>query len=284
MKSQPKAVRTAVKSKESEKNAACRAITARHFRVLEDLLAGMPVCAIAKKNHLTRQSVWNVRQAYRKGGRDALVCTATGGRRPSLTSEDVRRLREALCKGGGADGLPPVWTVAAVTAFARRLFRRRLSQITVRKEMHDPRIGLLGEREAPWLDASGWSPAAVRWVRTDGPALRRRSRREGRVLLAVAVEPVELPAFGPKAPERRVRLTASGGREPARASLLPADAFPLATERFLRSVARAVGRPVRFFLEEGPFVAADAMADFSHRSGIPVVVVPRPRGARGAKG
>lgn len=268
----PKPARAAAGPKSPHKSLSCKAVTARHFRVWEDLQSGMGVSAVAKKNHLTRQSVWNIKCAFRRGGSEALVCTVTGGRRPCLSASDAHRFREALCKPA-KDGLPSVWTVPQATKLARRVLGKEPSRITVRKTLHRDDVALLGDRVAPWLDGRGWSSAMRRWVRSGYRAALRASHREGMVLLAVWTDSLAMPVGKGGKASPHFRLSAAGGREPVRSALVRGRASRRAVEGFLRAVAKAVGRPARFVLDEEAFFSKGAAEAFSRRTGLSVDVV-----------
>jgi len=183
--------------------------------------SGRPVAEIADLLGVTRQSVYNWVEAYRRGRDPAALQDAEGRGRPPALDEDAEHLLEALLPLSPQDfGAPHAnWTVPLLRDLLGYLLDRRLSDDTLRRTLHRldyvwkrPRYDLVPdperEKKTPHPPANPGLAAAQRRA---GPGRDRPA-----AVPAVARRLVEARRRGPGVAERPQRPAGHlRGHEPA---------------------------------------------------------------------
>jgi len=202
-------------------------LTRRRLRILADLRAGVAPARIAERHDVSRQTVWNVRRAWARGGEAALAVRGEVGRRVALSARFLASLRKALARPVRKGRRPTVWTAEKAAALVARRMGMPVSVVTVRAALRAPEVGLL---------------PAGRVARPAPAAMRREARAANTLVLAAFVEPS--PGDPPC-----LRLVAAGARQPVRAALVRGKGAPGDVAGFLAAVRAEVGRPCRFLMD-----------------------------------
>ncbi len=149
----------------------------RRKRAAKLFACGVPQADIARELDVSRQSVSRWFASFEKGGAVALRGARRAGRKPRLTSSDVRRIEQALLRGARASGYPTeLWTLARIT------------------EVIEALTGVAYHPGHVWrlMGQLGWSPqrperrarerdddAVATWVRDRWPVVRKTLAKEG---------------------------------------------------------------------------------------------------------
>ncbi len=138
---------------------------------------GHPEAEVARRVRLHRQSVNRWAQDLASGGRVALKRAGRAGRKPRLTSDDLRRLEQGLTRGPEALGYgTSLWTAWRVADLIARECGVKFSTGHVWRILRDE-LGWSPQRPAG--RALERNEAAIRhWKRERWPALKktRKSR------------------------------------------------------------------------------------------------------------
>jgi transposase len=118
----------------------------RRAVALLEVGGGQSVAAVAAQLGVSRQSVYNWVEAYRRSPGPQALADGYGPGRPSLWTEELRALlRAALRQSPGGLGYRGVnWTVPLLRAYLDRAGGRRLSEDTIRRELG--RLGYVWKR------------------------------------------------------------------------------------------------------------------------------------------
>lgn len=77
---------------------------------------------IARELGVSRQSVSHWHQVWEKEGKDGLQMAGRAGRKPKLTSEQLKEAEKALLKGPGENGFPTeLWTLPRMSTVIERI-------------------------------------------------------------------------------------------------------------------------------------------------------------------
>lgn len=150
-----------------------QALEQRRRRVIALLQKNLSLHEIARRMGCNASSVLRWRDAWRRGGRDALKAKPASGRPSRLTSKQKTRLIGLLVRGAMAQGhRTELWTTERIA----RLIEQKLGV-----QYHRNHVGKL-------LHQLGWShqkperralernePAIAEWKRTVWPAVKKTS-------------------------------------------------------------------------------------------------------------
>lgn len=149
-----------------------------------------PVAKIAKDLRVSLKSVYAWRQAWRRGGRDALVSKGPGGALCRLDHDQVQWLAAALDAGPAVFGwvADQRWTLPRVTALIGRLFGVRYTergvayllhrigwspQVPVHRAVQRDEAAIADWRECTWAQVKAWPGASGRgWSSRTRPGSR----------------------------------------------------------------------------------------------------------------
>jgi transposase len=135
---------------------------------------------VARRLGVARQVAYRWKEAWEKGGTDALASKGAAGRKPKLTPEQTFQITEALLAGPQAQGYKTaLWTLPRVA-----LLIKDLTGVSYHPGHVWRLLGASGfscqrpERRAVERDEK----AISQWKRTTWPALKKRPAKSGEPL------------------------------------------------------------------------------------------------------
>ena len=150
------------------------ALKARRMQAAKLFERGHRQAEIARRLRVSRPSVHRWYHAWRRQGRAGLRGAGRAGRRPRLSSENLRRLEAALLQGPAAWGVRThLWTLQRIAQVIWKTCQVRYSVSQVWRV-----LGQLGwSRQRPDRRARERNKAAIRrWVRGRWPQVKKRPR------------------------------------------------------------------------------------------------------------
>jgi transposase len=133
---------------------------------------GQSAPEVARHFGVARQVAYRWKDAWEKGGKDALSSKGAAGRKPKLTAEQMQQVTAALLAGPAAQGYKTdLWTLPRVAALIEELTGVRYHPGHVWRMMGASGFSCQRpERRAVERDEK----AIRRWKRTEWPALKKR--------------------------------------------------------------------------------------------------------------
>lgn len=148
-----------------------RGLEVRRQQAAHRFSAGDSQAAVARRLHVSRQSVSRWYRQWRSGGHDALRAAGRAGRKPRLSAEQRGQLDAALRRGARAHGFPTeLWTLPRIAQVIRTQTGVRYHPGHVWKLLR----ALHWTLQRPARRAQERDEATIRrWVRTRWPAVKK---------------------------------------------------------------------------------------------------------------
>lgn len=146
------------------------------------VLKGERVVDVAKSLQVSFVAVYQWLKRYRRGGSAALAGTKAKGRRPTLTGQQLTRLKRILV-GKNPEQMnlgPALWTLPLVKNLVRKLFGVEFRRSHIRKILH--RLGLTPQRPVRRAYRRDDEECA-HWMTFEFPRIVRESKKRQSTLL-----------------------------------------------------------------------------------------------------
>ena len=143
----------------------------RRRQAAQRFAAGDTQAAVARRLHVSRQSVSRWYQQWKRGGPEALRAAGRAGRKPRLSGAQQAQLDAALRRGARAHGFPTeLWTLPRIAQVIRAQTGVQYHPGHVWKLLR----ALHWTLQRPARRARERNEAAIRrWVRTRWPAVKK---------------------------------------------------------------------------------------------------------------